>query len=63
MILLYPIILLFNFSCRLIKNNQLEIVTGGWVMTDEANAHYTSMITELVNGHQWIKENLNISVE
>lgn len=53
----------FVFILRLVDNGQLEIVTGGWVMTDEANTHYSSMITQLTNGHQWLMQNLNITAK
>ncbi|XP_075221879.1 alpha-mannosidase 2 isoform X2 [Lycorma delicatula] len=43
----------------LLDRGQLEIVTGGWVMTDEANSHYFSMIQEMLHGHQWLLNNLN----
>ena len=36
---------------RLVKNGQITIVNGGWVMHDEAASHYVSMIDQTTLGN------------
>eukprot|EP01032_Pedospumella_encystans_P011646 gene11646-13532_t len=44
---------------RLVKNGQITIVNGGWVMHDEAASHYVSMIDQTTLGHKFLKDEFN----
>ncbi|KAJ1529787.1 hypothetical protein ONE63_006533 [Megalurothrips usitatus] len=46
---------------RFVQSGQLEFVTGGWVMNDEANTHYYNMLTQLTEGHLWLLKNLGVT--
>lgn len=46
---------------NLLKRRQLEFVTGGWVMNDEANSHWLSILQQLTEGQVWLKAHFNIT--
>ena len=46
---------------ELINRGQLEIVSGGWVMPDESQTTVRSVVDQLIEGHQWLHEHLQVT--
>ncbi|CAI9109572.1 OLC1v1009416C1 [Oldenlandia corymbosa var. corymbosa] len=44
----------------LVKNGQLEIVGGGWVMNDEANSHFFAILEQITEGNMWLNETVGV---
>eukprot|EP00977_Amphora_coffeiformis_P009231 scaffold2102_cov161-Amphora_coffeaeformis.AAC.15 len=45
-------------AMKVLESGQLEFVTGGWVMPDEANSQIYALEIQMQEGHTWIRENL-----
>ena len=45
---------------KLLETGQMEFVTGGWVMHDEAAAHVDDMLMQLQEGVAWLNETLGV---
>jgi len=46
---------------KLIGEGRFEILTGGWVMTDEANVDIYAMVDQLIEGHSWVKQTFGVT--
>jgi hypothetical protein len=46
---------------KLVGNGQLKFPIGGWVMPDEATPSYSALITQLTEGHLFLKQTFNVT--
>ncbi|KAJ1366366.1 hypothetical protein KIN20_027006 [Parelaphostrongylus tenuis] len=42
----------------LLKSGRLELVSGSWVMTDEANVYYPVSVDNIIEGYQFIHKEI-----
>ncbi|VDN04076.1 unnamed protein product [Thelazia callipaeda] len=49
-----------NLVRRFVSSKQLEIASGSWVMTDEANTYFPSIIDNIIEGQQFVYSQLNV---
>ncbi|KAI6214400.1 Alpha-mannosidase 2 [Aphelenchoides besseyi] len=47
----------------ILSNGQLELCGGAWVMTDEATPYFWATIDNIVEGQQFVREELNATVK
>ncbi|EGC39652.1 hypothetical protein DICPUDRAFT_96508 [Dictyostelium purpureum] len=48
---------------QLVLNKQFEFLTGGWVQSDEATVSLDDVIDQMTQGHMWIKDTFNVTVQ
>lgn len=48
---------------KLLGSGRFEIVSGGWVMSDEAITHYGAFIDQLMEGQLWLKKEFGYKVK
>ena len=52
--------IMLSFLTRVIDRGQLEVVSGGWVMPDEAVTNFASLVNQLRDGHNWLNDTLGV---
>lgn len=40
---------------RLVAEKRIEFVSGGWSLPDEACTHYTALLSNFVEGHEFLR--------